>query len=201
MLLKKLHKPTMRNLLLRISIIPVIIIIVFVIIVIFLSTFYIEKTTVTNIRKSGRQLLADTSGAMKEAGENKIREHTAAIVKQAELYMKLNPAMSQRDLPLNGNFRNLVLRRSGDTGYSLVVDMEDKRILLHAIREYEGALLEEYTGDLEEYIAADKEGDFLSGYFWGKQSESPQKKIYVPDEGAATYIGQKIYWHCIHHGV
>jgi len=176
MLLKKLKKHTLRNLLLRISLFPVGMIIASVMAVVIISSIMLEDRTDEYVREAGKQVVVETAETLKATGEATLREQTAAIVKQVDLFLRLHPGMTRAGLKKNRDFRNLVLRRSGDTGYSLIVDKTEERVLLHFRKGFEGLSLGKVIANHKNMQVPGTSGEHYSGYYWWNNDEGKRIK-------------------------
>lgn len=176
MLLKKLKKHTLRNLLLRISLFPVGMIIFTIMAVVIISSIMLEDRTDKHVREAGKQVVVETAETLQAIGEAALREQTAAIVKQVDLFLRLYPEIARAGLKGNRDFRNLVLRRSGDTGYSLIVDMSAQRVLLHFNKGFEGMPLGEVIENHKDMQVPGTSGQQYSGYYWLKNDEGKRIK-------------------------
>lgn len=169
----------MRNLLLRISIVPVIFIVAVLILVTLISAFYIEKSTIKNVNNYAQHLMDETTEALKVAGERSVREHAEAIVRQVELFFRYNPGLTREQLQHNRDFRSIVLQGSREGRYSLAVAIDEKRIIIHGNRECEGMSLDDYTREMKETYPAVERDDFFSGYFWGRIPGRGHEKRFI----------------------
>ena len=176
MLLKKLKKHTLRNLLLRVSIFPVGMIIISIMAVVIISSIILEDRTDEYVREAGKQVVVETTETLKATGEATLREQTAAIVKQVDLFLRLHPEMTRAGLKGNRDFRNLVLRRSGDTGYSLIVDKTEERVLLHFKKGFEGLALGKVIANHKNMQVPGTSGEHYSGYYWWKDDKGKRIK-------------------------
>jgi len=95
----------------------------------------------------GEQATNDTSRALRELGENIIRQKANDVAREMEIFMDLNKNYTVADLQEDAVFQDIAVQDVGETGYTVVLDVNNGTYYFHRFSRFVNNNSEELFDD------------------------------------------------------
>jgi len=133
----------------------------------------------------GEYSVERVSETLRELGEKIIQQKAKDVAKQIEVYIKLNPHMTVKDLQSDNYFRSIAVQPVGTTGYTAVTDVKTLTARFHASDKVENLDLHSLAEKLPgfwEIMSKTEGGQPAEGYYdWEDPlyDDIKQKYMYI----------------------
>jgi len=111
-----------------------------------------------------------------------IQQKAEDVAKQIEIYLKLNPDMTLKELQEDSYFRNIAIQRVGKTGYTAILSYETLFNLFHIKPEFQGmdlSTLKETLPDMWDILLQTIKGYDSGGLYNWIEPDGTTKKKYM----------------------